>query len=122
MTDANAAPHRYGIVCFNDPDASSGDRLVKRVMGLPGDSITIQDGILTINGQEEYSKNIMENKLDSPDAHLRVPADRIYVMGDNRNNSEDSRVFGPVPYGNVTGVVMCIVWPPKHWGRPQKLH
>lgn len=122
MTDANAPCKRYDIVCFKDPDKTSSDVLVKRVMGLPGDTIVIQDGILTINGKEEYSTVIQDNKLVWPNARVRVPTDRLFVMGDNRNNSEDSRVFGPVPREYITGVATLIVWPPKHWGRPKKIH
>lgn len=122
MTDANAPCKRYDIICFKDPDQKSQDILVKRVMGMPGDTIVIQDGILYINGKEEYSTAITDNKMAWNNDKVRVPEDCLFVMGDNRNNSEDSRVFGPVPRKNITGVATLIVWPLKHWGRPKKIH
>lgn len=122
MNDANAPHNRYDIICFKDPDKTSEDLLVKRIMGLPGDRIIIQDGILSINGHEEYSTALTENKIEWKNDAIRIPENRVYVMGDNRNNSEDSRVFGPVPVERITGVVQLIVWPPSRWGRPRKLH
>lgn len=122
MTDANATPHRYDIVCFKDPDKTSDDILVKRIIGLPGDTIVIQDGILYLNGKDEYSTAIPENKIIGENMRKLVPDGTYFVMGDNRNNSEDSRVFGPIAFDSLTGVVMCIVWPPSRWGTPQKLH
>lgn len=123
LTDANAAPRRYDVICLISPeDPAREEKFVKRVMGLPGDVITIQDGILAINGQEEYSKAIPDNKIVWYNSKIKVPEQRLFLLGDNRNNSYDSLNFGPVPYDNITGVVQFIVWPPKRWGRPQKLH
>lgn len=123
LTDANAAPRRYDVVCLISPeDPAREEKFVKRVMGLPGDIIMIQDGILSINGQEEYSKAIPDNKLVWYNERIKVPEGKIFLMGDNRNNSYDSLNFGPVPYENITGVVQFIVWPPSRWGRPQKIH
>lgn len=124
LTDANAAPRRYDIVCLKSPEegADKDEKYVKRIMGVPGDTIVIQSGIIYLNGIEEYSKAIPDNKIIWHDDRIRIPEDKLFLMGDNRNNSYDSLNFGPVPYSNITGVVQLIVWPPSHWGRPQKLH
>lgn len=121
LVDGNAVPNRYDIVCLSSPEAS-GEKLVKRLMAIPGDLFMIQDGTITINGQKEISNKIIENSIDWKDMKVKVPKDTVYVLGDNRNNSHDSLNFGPVPYHHIRGVVNFIIWPPRRWGRPQKLH
>jgi len=76
---------------------------IKRVIGLPGDTIEIKSDKLYKNGKlldEPYINEPMENNSD---LKVVVPARHIFVMGDNRNNSEDSRVIGCVPYENIIG-------------------
>ncbi len=78
---------------------------VKRVIGLPGDSLEIRDGYLYRNGQmlrEDYIKEEMILGFDS----VIVPEDHVYVLGDNRNHSSDSRIVGPIPTRNIQGKVI----------------
>ncbi len=97
--------HRGDVVVFGRPpsEPTSIKDLIKRVIGLPGDVIEARDGVVYING-----KALVENYVDSGDRtenlpRQTVPAGKLFVMGDNRNNSEDSRVFGPIPEKSVVG-------------------
>ena len=92
------------------------NRLVKRVIGLPGETIEIRDGKVFINGQElnePYVKNVtFPNHLDGP---YNIPDDSIFVMGDNRIWSSDSRHFGPVSLKSIEGKATSVIWPPSEW-------
>lgn len=124
LTDANALLQRYDVICMIDPesDPESSEPYVKRILGLPGDVISVYSGIVYINGQEEYSEQVASNVVHVSDRRVRVPEGYVFVMGDNRNNSYDSLDFGPVPYENILGVVRFIIWPPNRWQSPAKLH
>lgn len=77
---------------------------VKRVIGLEGDTIEVKNGELYRNGtvlHEPYIKEMMETGADQS---WKVPANHVFVMGDNRNNSKDSRMIGPVPLDHVMGI------------------
>jgi len=121
ISDANAMPDRYQVICFNSPE-DPDEKLVKRIIGVPGDVIRIRDGSLYINGKEETSTQIRDNQIQWRDIKVTVPRDGLFVLGDNRNNSHDSLNFGTVPYKNIRGVATLIIWPPSHWGRPKALH
>lgn len=121
LLDANALIERYSIVVLTDPQ-DAGDKLVKRIIGLPGDEIRLRSGALYINGEQEVSPNIPDNLINFDDTRVKVGAGQYFVLGDNRNNSFDSLNFGPVPTENVLGEVNLIIWPPQRWGRPQALH
>lgn len=113
-------PHRGDILVFNPPPAASDipNALIKRVIGLPGERIGIHDGRVYVNGKpliEPYLKEPPRypepdwEHLGMPDGFL--PARTLFMMGDNRNNSEDSHVFGPVPLANVIGHPFLRFWP-----------
>ncbi len=83
---------------------------VKRVIGLPGDKLEYEDGNVIRNGQvleEDYVKGEMQSGFQS----LEVPEDHIFVMGDNRNSSSDSRSIGPIPTENIQGRVILRFFP-----------
>lgn len=84
--------------------------LVKRVVGLPGDTLELKNGRLYRNDQEIEEPYIKEATQGSFTA--LVPADHVYVMGDNRNHSKDSRQIGPVPLSNIQGRVILRFLPP----------
>jgi signal peptidase I len=117
LTDANALPQRYDLVVAWEPD-SADDKIVKRIMGVPGDLVIISGGILYVNGQEEYSTAVSTNSMIGRDLKIRVPENHLFLMGDNRDESHDSRDFGTVPHTSVRGVVYRIIWPPQRLGRP----
>lgn len=92
-------------------------RLVKRVIGLPGDVVDIHDGYVYINGEQldEPYLHVLTNEksLTYP---LTVPEDSYFVMGDNRTVSLDSRDFGSVPIEKIEGRVVFRFWPLDHFG------
>lgn len=124
LCDANAAIDRYAVVITDDP-VEPGSKLVKRVIGLPGDQILIVDGVMKVRraGEDDFREDSSPQVIGRPmvrsDGRWTVPAGHIFLMGDNRNFSLDSRDFGPVPLDTVHGVVSLIVWPPSRWQRLQ---
>jgi len=119
--------HRGDIVVFNRPTSwqVSEHVLIKRVIGLPGDVLSVKGGTLYVNGQElsepYLNKNCgkMANFADSPNDSTAttlppVPKGDVFVMGDNRCQSEDSRAFGPIPKSKIIGRAFLIIWPLKH--------
>jgi signal peptidase I len=83
------------------------------VVGLPGDQIHIADGKVFINGQmlAEPYLHVTTNR----GGDWTVTPDSLFVMGDNRNNSSDSRSWGMVPFQNVIGRALVVYWPPQDW-------
>ena len=101
------------IVVFSG--GAEGDFYVKRIIGLPGDTVAILDGVVYLNGQnldEPYVVERGESDLDS----LKIPAGKIFVMGDNRLNSFDSRKFGPISASLVEARVSFIYSPVSRIG------
>ena len=106
-------PERGEIVVLKNPNPGQPD-LIKRVIGLPGETIDVRGGQVYVNGQpltEPYIKQPMAS--DYPAKELQ--ADQYFVMGDNRNNSEDSRIFGARPADDIVGRAWIIYWPPSDW-------
>jgi signal peptidase I len=117
--------HRGDIVVFNRPatwSAVAEKVLIKRVIGLPGDVLSIKSGALYVNGQQLDEPYVnpscpkMQNFADAPNNSTAtvlppVPKGEVFVMGDNRCESEDSRAFGPVPTKDIIGRAFLIIWP-----------
>ncbi|MDR0858751.1 MAG: signal peptidase I [Oscillospiraceae bacterium] len=94
--------------------------IVKRVIAVGGDTVDIDydAGFVIINGtpiEEPYINERMSPRLSGVEFPLTVPEDYIFVMGDNRNNSSDGRVFGPVDKREVLGKVYVVAWPFANW-------
>ncbi|NLI77955.1 MAG: signal peptidase I [Candidatus Riflebacteria bacterium] len=109
-----AQPKRGDIVVFKfpDPDPNAPARdFIKRVIGLPGDEINIVEGTVFVNGTPLKEPYIAEPPWQ--DYRTEVPADSLFVMGDNRNNSADSRFWGPMPLKNLKGQAVLIYSPLK---------
>ena len=109
------APKRGDIVAFHHESAGRAV-YIKRVIGVPGDSVAIRSGSVSVNG----------NPLSEPYVHFRdgrsfpavvVPAGSYYVLGDNRGNSEDSRAWGFVPADAFIGRAIYGVWPLSQIGK-----
>ena len=105
-------PERGDIVVFRFPLDPKQD-LIKRVIGLPGESITVRDGKVTINGTP-----LEEPYIAAPPIYngtWTVPEGQLFVLGDNRNESKDSHEWDFLPLENVIGKAILIYWPPPRW-------
>jgi len=102
-------PPRGSICTFVHPNDPSRV-LVKRVIGLPGEEIAIDNGVVYINGRQLSEPYVIFRDSRSMPPR-RIPLDSIFVLGDNRPASNDSRVFGPVPRSHLVGVAVLRYWP-----------
>jgi signal peptidase I len=103
-------PRRGEIIILDVPARSDKSPLIKRVIGLPGDFVEIKDGGVYVNGyllSEPYLDQLTPGNMA---AHL-VPEAHLFVLGDNRGSSNDSRYFGMVPYENIRGRAWLRYWP-----------
>lgn len=112
--DLKTGDIKRGDVVVFDPPFAAPEPYIKRVIGLPGDVVTIADGKVYIDDvlmQESYTQ-----VNNGADGSWEVPEDGIFVMGDNRNNSSDSRTWGTVPVNNIIGKALFVYWPIDQWG------
>lgn len=99
------------IVVFHaPPSAHATDDYIKRVIGLPGDKIEIRNNTTFVNSQPLYEPYLLDKSNNDFDPII-VPEDSVFVMGDNRNNSADSREWGTLPIENITGRTLFRYWP-----------
>lgn len=89
---------RGSVVCIK----SDGKTIIKRIVGLPGEKISFKDGYLYVNGEKQEEGFPLMN--DYPEGEIILKNDEYYCLGDNRNNSKDSRVIGPVHFEDITGM------------------
>jgi signal peptidase I len=114
-------PERGQIVVFKAPPTANrcgardgGSTFIKRLIGLPGEVVSLRDGIVFING-DRLTDPYVDRDLrgDENGRWPRVPRDRYFVLGDNRIRSCDSRTWGTVPRDNLIGPAMLTYWPPS---------
>ncbi|HSQ39787.1 MAG TPA: signal peptidase I [Anaerolineales bacterium] len=108
------APERGDIVVLDPPNHQSEIPYIKRVIGLPGERVEIRDGRVWINGIA-----LNEPYISGPPSYSesQVLKDEEYlVLGDNRNNSSDSHIWGILPRDNIIGKSIFRYWPPEKWG------
>jgi signal peptidase I len=106
-------PTRGDVIVFRYP-FDPQQEYIKRVIGLPGDQVKVEDGQVYVNNEP-----LVEPYIAAAPAYQNettVPADSLFVLGDNRNNSSDSHNWGPVPLDYVIGKAVFIYWPPTEWG------
>jgi signal peptidase I len=109
-------PERGDIIVFESVEGG-GDDLIKRVVGVPGDEISVRGGKLVVNGEPQKEPYLNRKYPDrSFAAPTTVPEGHVFVMGDNRANSRDSRFFGPVPEKKIEGEAFLLFWPPDRIG------
>ena len=109
-------PERGDVVVFESVNGGEED-LIKRVVGVAGDEVEVRNGTLLVNGEDReepyLNRNLPFNDSYGP---TEVPEGHVFVMGDNRANSADSRVFGPLPIENIEGEAFVRFWPPLRIG------
>jgi signal peptidase I len=133
------APQRGDIVVFHPPASltcavavpadepcprsgrvHAGDYYVKRVMGLPGERIAIRDGHPVIDGRELTREAYVAPCGMAAECNMEravtIPKGEYFVMGDNRGDSDDSRIWGPIPESWIVGQVFASYWPPDRIG------
>lgn len=112
-------PHRGDIVVFHPeafpsaPPQALTEDYIKRIIGLPGERVEVRGGAVFINGRQ-----LEEPYIAEPPVYMgtwEVPPGEVFVLGDNRNNSTDSHVFGPVPLDRIVGKAVLIYWPEDAW-------
>jgi len=128
-------PRRGDVVVFDEPGAggdhgtlpgraartvlgalgvgTEGDTLVKRVVALPGETVEGREGQVFVDGRELREPYLAGNEVTSAFGPEEVPPDHLWVLGDSRENSVDSRSFGPIPEDDLEGRAILRVWPPQ---------
>jgi signal peptidase I len=150
LTHRSTHPKRTDVVAFHPPAGTDEDgnpkpssvrsrfgsgeidvspsniTYIKRVIGLPGDTVEVHEHKAIVNGNEldEPYRHPLPDDLsvnsESEFGPYTVPEKTYFVLGDNRDNSSDSRVFGVVPQSFIVGRVGWIYWPPSHFGEPSR--
>ncbi|MDD2649209.1 MAG: signal peptidase I [Eubacteriales bacterium] len=109
------SPQRFDIVIVHYPNRGN-TRFVKRIVGLPGDTVKVQDGILYVKGaedadftayQEDYIGSVPHYTLEP----VTLGEKQYFVLGDNRGDSNDSHIIGPLSRDQIIGHVLCVIWP-----------
>ncbi len=113
-------PERGDIIVFHAPPHynSEATPYIKRIIGLPGDTIEVKNGAVYVNGSK-----LNEPYIKEPPAYnlqpKKIPEDEYFVLGDNRNNASDSHNGWTVPRQNIIGKAWLSIWPPDKWGLVQ---
>ena len=105
-------PTRGDIIVFRSTTETDLD-LIKRIIGVPGDHISVGDGHVSVNGKALDESYI--NEAPNYSGSWEVPAGSLFVLGDNRNDSSDSHMWGFLPEKNIIGKALLIYWPPPKW-------
>jgi signal peptidase I len=108
-------PARGDIIVFDSPE--SEDELIKRVVAVPGDRVRVANGVLKLNGEFQEEPYVRPQFPDgSVYGPTKVPEGEVFVMGDNRGNSRDSRFIGTIPIESIQGEAFFRFWPPSRIG------
>lgn len=113
------SPEQGEVVLFESPE-EKGVTLIKRVIATEGQEVDLIDGVVYVDGEpldEPYTEGKPSNPLVTPNNITYpyvVPKDHVWLMGDNRTNSSDSRYFGAVPLSSVFARALCTYWPLDH--------
>ncbi len=111
---------RFDVVVLKKPD-NPGITVIKRIIAMPGEIVEIKEGIVYIDGkllkQPFKTSNDAHPQIEPDIAPTHIPPDHYFVIGDNHQNSVDSRIFGEVPIKNITGKAILRYWPLVRFGK-----
>jgi signal peptidase I len=114
-------PNRGDVVVLHQVTGASERDLIKRVIGLPGETVEVRNCTVLIDGRvlsEPYLDPEVVTPTDCGGDYVLdgvVPEDHVFVMGDNRGGSQDSRVIGPIDDDDLVGRAFVVFWPQSHW-------
>jgi signal peptidase I len=114
-------PNRGDVVVLHQVTGASERDLIKRVIGLPGETVEVRNCTVLIDGRvlnEPYLDPAVVTPTDCGGDYVLdgvVPDDHVFVMGDNRGGSQDSRVIGPISEDDLVGRAFVVFWPQSHW-------
>jgi signal peptidase I len=115
VTYRSSGPQRGQVIVLNPP-FDSPRPFIKRVIGLPGDIVEIKNGKVSINGTALEEDEYINERPNYTMPATKVPENEYFVLGDNRNNSNDSHTGWTVPRDNIIGKAWFAYWPPSSWG------
>jgi signal peptidase I len=107
-------PQRGDVVVFKSTDGSE-EEWIKRIIGLPGDTVEITHGVVYVNGAK-LEEPYVENSFSYSMSKVVIPTDNYFFLGDNRDVSNDSHRGWYMPRGNLIGKAWLVYWPASNWG------
>ncbi len=112
-------PRREDVIVFMAPERGQSEQqqdFIKRIVGTPGMEIEVDGGRLVVDGEPKKEGFTRPDRPTSTFGPFTVPPDSVFVMGDNRANSKDSRFFGPIDDDDIIGKAFLVYWPPDRVG------
>ena len=109
-------PERGDAVVLSFPGDPDKQKYIKRIIGLPGETLEIKNGKVYINNKELVESYIAKNVTTAPNMKVTIPEDEYFIMGDNRPNSNDSRYWGTARVNDLIGKGVFIISPLSNWG------
>jgi len=117
-----AKPIRGDVVILKFPGDPEKTKYIKRIIGLPGEKVAIKDGLIYINDKKLREIYIANDIITEPEMELTLASDEYFVVGDNRPNSSDSRIWGPAPKKFLIGKAIFYLFPFKDAGYIPKIY
>ena len=112
-------PERGDVIVFRPPD-NQRDSYIKRIIGLPGETVEVKDGLVYIHQENgnvlQLDEPYVKELSNRPFKGNKIPENEYFVLGDNRNNTNDSRNGWTTPSESIIGKAWVSIWPPDKWG------
>lgn len=109
-------PERGDVVVLRFPGDPENAKYIKRMIGLPGETLEIKNSKIYIDGEELIESYIPKSTYTGPDMKVEIGSDEYFLIGDNRPNSSDSRTWGTARRDDLIGKGFFILYPPANWG------
>jgi signal peptidase I len=114
-----ASKIKRGEIVIFDPGEKGRGIYIKRVIGIPGDTVEIKEGLVYVNGKQVIENYLKPGTYTEGDIKQQIAVGEIFVLGDNREVSEDSRYIGPIPIENLKGHAVFRIFPFNQMGKVQ---